>query len=174
MPQIHLLIGPVGAGKTTFAAQLATRRDALVLNLDAWMANLFRPDRPADANQVEVMAWYAERVERCIDQIWEVTRGALAAGTEVVLEIGLIRRLDRERFYARVDAEAVDMRVYLVDAPREVRRARVLQRNRDKGATHSMDVPPEIFELASDMWEAPSEQEIEDRGIETIESFSPG
>src|SRR5688500_9099140 len=46
MARVHLIIGPVGSGKSTFALQLARERGALRLNLDEWMALLFRPDRP--------------------------------------------------------------------------------------------------------------------------------
>ena len=99
---VHLVVGPVGAGKSTYAIALAEAHGALRLTLDDWMARLFRPDRPAD----DVVPWYVERARRCVDQIWEVTREATRRGVNVVLEIGLIRRADRDRFYARVDAEA--------------------------------------------------------------------
>lgn len=164
MARIHLVIGPVGSGKSTFAQSLTQQHRALRLTLDDWMTTLFRPDRPED----DVMQWYVERVERCIDQIWRVASDALESGMDVVLEIGLIRKHDRERFYARVDREACDLSVYALDAPREVRRERVMRRNEEQGKTFSMVVPPEVFELASDMWEAPDEQEVADRQVQVV------
>jgi len=164
MPTIHLVVGPVGAGKSTHALRLGREHRALRLDLDAWMAQLFAPDRPPTGR----MEWYVERTERCIEQIWRVTTGALAAGTNVVLEIGLILRRDREAFYGRVDAAAADLVVHLVDAPREVRRARVARRNRERGETFSMEVPAAIFELVSDLWEPPCDTERADRGIRVI------
>ena len=46
-----------------------------------------------------------------------------------------------------------DLTVYVLDAPRELRRERVQQRNHEKEKTFSMEVPLHIFELtsASDM-----------------------
>jgi predicted kinase len=164
MPCIHLVIGPVGAGKSTYVRGLCAEHGALALNLDEWMARLFGPDRPGEG----VMAWYVERTERCVDQIWSVTEGALAAGVDVVLEIGLIRRRDRESLYARVDAGAHDLAIHVLDAPREVRRARVQRRNAEQGATYVMHVPDEIFELASDMWEPPTPDEVEDRDVRFV------
>jgi len=35
------------------------------------------------------------------------------------------------------------------------------RRNRERGPTFSMEVPPAIFELASDLWEPPDEEEAE-------------
>lgn len=166
MPKIHLVLGPVGAGKSTFVRQLCREQRAVRLMLDEWMTVLFRPDRP----ETGVMEWYVARSERCLDQMWRVTLGALEVGLDVVLEIGLIRRLERDSFFARVDALALDLVVYLLDAPREVRRARVERRNRERGDTFAMDVPPEIFELCSDLWEPVTEIETDGRDVRVVSS----
>jgi predicted kinase len=168
MARIHLIIGPVGAGKSTFALALAQEHRALRLNLDEWMAQLFRPERPEEG----VMEWYMDRTARCLELIWTLTERALAAGTNVVLEIGLIQRRDRERFYERVDDGDYDLTVYVLDAPRDERRERVKQRNREQGDTFSMVVPLEIFELASDLWESPDDQERRGRDVRTFDEGS--
>ncbi len=161
--RVHLILGPVGAGKSTFATKLAQQSSPqpLRLTLDDWMATLFRPDRPATG----LPAWYAERAERCIDQIWKLARQLIARGEDVLLELGLLRREERERFYARVNEAGLPLTVYVLDAAREVRRARVLERNREQGETFSMLVPPEIFELASDLWQAPEPDECRQRDV---------
>jgi len=163
--RIHLVVGPVGAGKSTFALELCRKHGALRFNLDEWMADLFRPDRPETA----LVEWYVERAARCVDQIWQLTARAIDAGTNVVLEIGLIRRRDRERFYSRVDAAGHELVVYALDAPREVRRERVERRNREKGETFSMVVPPQVFEMASDMWEPPDDTECSVRDVRRLD-----
>ena len=147
----------MGAGKSTYATALASRDRALRLTLDDWMTRLFRPDRPP----ADVLSWYAERAARCVDQIWIVARAALALGIDVVLEIGLLARDQRAAFYRRVaeSAPGALLVVHVLDADRDVRRARVDRRNRERGATFSMDVPPAIFELASDLWQPPDEVE---------------
>lgn len=164
MPTAHLLLGPVGAGKSTHAQHLCREHRALRLTLDEWMTRLFRPDRPAEG----LFEWYVERAQRCIDQIWSVAGSALASGTDVVLEIGLIRRQERDAFYRRVDDAGVDLVVHLVDAPRELRRRRVVRRNLERGETFSMEVPPPVFELASDLWEPPDDDELELRAIRVV------
>lgn len=161
MPTIHLIEGPVGAGKSTFAFRLSRERGAPRLILDDWMARLFQPDRPAEG----LWPWYQARKDRCIEQIWELTEELLDLESDVVLELGLVQRTARRAFYERAEAASRDLRVYLLDAPREERRERVRRRNVDQGATFAMVVNDEVFEQASDAWEAPDEQEIAERAI---------
>ncbi len=152
---LHLLIGPVGAGKTTFAREEAVRRRATFLDLDAWMVRLYGEDpRPSE----NVVAWYLQRRERVRALLWDTTLDILATGTDVFLELGLVAQAEREAFYARARDEDLDMSVYLVDAPRDVRRERVARRNSSPGK-YVQIVPPEFFERASDAWQAPSDAE---------------
>ena len=163
-PRAHLVIGPVGAGKSTFALGLARERRAVRLTLDDWMSRLFSPDRP----ERDVVPWYVERAARTVEQIWIVAESVLAAERDVILEIGLLSRRERAAFYERAAASGVALTVHVLDAPREVRRERVEARNREKGTTFSMIVPAAIFEMASDMWEAPDEGELARRDIELV------
>jgi predicted kinase len=161
MAQIHLIVGPVAAGKSTFALTLAERERAVRLNLDAFMAVLFRPDRPEQG----VMAWYRERTQRCIEQIWHLTEQLLAVETNVILEIGLILRQDRTQLYRRIDECGYALTIHVLEASRDVRRSRVELRNREQGETFSMVVPPEFFELASDLWEMVDDEECQGRDV---------
>ena len=168
-PRIHLVIGPVGAGKSTFVRQLVRQHHAAPMNLDDWMATLFSPDRPNQPG-ADVMAWYVPRTLRCLDQIWKTAEAVLSAGTDVVLEVGLIQQHQREDFYARMGAWADHLVVYVLDAPRELRRERVERRNAERGETFSMVVPPHIFELASNLWQPPADAECAERKV----VFVPG
>lgn len=161
---IHLLVGPVGAGKSTFAFDLARDHDAVRLTLDAWMAVLFRPDRP----DVGIVEWYVERAARAVEQIARVTTAIVDTGVDVVLEIGLLQRREREDFYRRMKGVGVGLTLYVVDAARDVRRERVEKRNHARGPTFSMVVPPAIFELASDRWEPPEADECEGRAVRFV------
>jgi predicted kinase len=164
--RLHLLLGPVGAGKSTYARRLCESERAVPFNLDAWMTRLFRPDRPA----TDVVPWYVERAARCVDVIWEQAALTLGAGAAVVLEIGLILRQQRRDFYDRVDDAGHPLVIHVVDAPREVRRARVLRRNEERGATFSMPVPLDFFERASDLWEPVEPAEAAGRDVRWVTS----
>ena len=157
MPKIHLIEGPVGAGKSTFAAKLSKELAAPSLILDKWFVQLYSPDRPIEG----LMPWYAQRKERCLAQMWTTALEILGAGKDVLMELGLVEVASREWFYGWVDRAGYELTIYLLDAPREVRRERVRQRNKDKGPTFAMEVPEAFFELASDCWEPFGEVERE-------------
>ncbi len=158
---LHLLIGPVGAGKSTYALRRTARSPGVFLDLDTWMVRLFGADpRPSE----NVIAWYLERRERCRNLLWNVCLDVLRCGTDVFFEIGLLAREEREAFYCAVRDEEVPLIVYLVDAPRSVRRERVMQRN-GSGGPFTQIVPLEFFERASDAWQPPSESERTTWGI---------
>lgn len=166
MARIHLIEGPVGAGKSTFADQLGQRKGCSAIALDDWMATLFRPDRPDD----NVMQWYVARKARCTTQIWRVADDLLRSGNDVILELGLIQRQDRMAFYDRMTAARHDFTVYVLDVARDVRRDRVEARNVQQGSTFSMEVPSAIFEMASDMWQPPEQAEIDSCDMRFVES----
>ena len=168
MAAIHLIEGPVGAGKSTFARRLAQDQRMVHLNLDEWFSTLFSPDRPSSG----LMPWYVERKWRCIDRIWTLGEGLVRNGCSAVMELGLLTRADRERIYERADAARLALEVHVLDAPREIRRARVQQRNKDRGATFFMEVPDHFFDMASDMWEEPDEAERTDRSIRLVSTAS--
>src|ERR1700739_2975221 len=112
MPTIYLIEGPVGAGKSTYAAALALRTPGLHIALDEWFATLFSPDRP----EGDFIAWYIARKERLIGLIWAHAHKVLASGTDAVLELGLIQRHSREAFYQRVRDAGHTLAVHVLDA----------------------------------------------------------
>lgn len=152
---LHLLVGPVAAGKTTYAKLKIAQSPALLLDVDASMVRLFGADpRPPDG----VIAWYLERRERCRGLLWDIARSALRCGCDVFLELGLVTRTEREEAYRRAQLDNQTFVVHLIDAPRSVRRERVASRNLTP-TEHTQIVPLEMFERASDAWEPPSSAE---------------
>jgi len=167
MAKIYLVEGPVGSGKSTFAERLSLQTKAPHMDLDSWMVSLFGPDRPSSG----VIEWYLERKERCIEQIWDVAKKILNVNCNVILELGLIQRSSRHSMYARVRESGHELLVYVLDAPRDLRRERVRQRNLEKGTTFSMEVPDEVFEIASNMWEEPDDVECREQNIEFVKTL---
>lgn len=153
--RIHLIVGPVGAGKSTFARGMMARQSSTFLDLDAWTVRLYGEDpRPSE----NVLAWYLERRERVRALLWDTTLDILASGADVLLELGLVSQAERQTFYAKALEEDLKLTVYCVDAPRDVRHRRVAQRN-SSGEKYVQVVPMEFFERASDAWEPPSDAE---------------
>ena len=46
MPKVHLVEGPVGAGKSTYSSTLVLRTNGVHVALDEWFVALSSPDRP--------------------------------------------------------------------------------------------------------------------------------
>ncbi len=164
MPKVHLVEGPVGAGKSTFSKALALRTNGIHIALDEWFVRLYSADRPA----TNFIDWYVERKSRLLELIWNHSSAVLVSETDVVLELGLIQRLSRASFYEKAKDANIELKVYVLDAPKDVRLERVLRRNMEKGATFSMIVPERLFEVANSMWEAPDESECNIASVEYV------
>jgi predicted kinase len=154
---LNVIFGPCAAGKTTYARALARREGAVAFVLDEWGARLFGPDLQGPIE----FAWMLERLGRCNALIWSTAEAVLAAGTPVVLDIGAMRRADRERIRQMAEAKNLSLQWHFVDAPQEVRRARVGERNTAKGETFVMEVTPEMFEMLEAVYEPPAPAELE-------------
>ncbi|HVV84672.1 MAG TPA: AAA family ATPase [Kofleriaceae bacterium] len=154
---LNVIFGPCGAGKTTYAHALARREGAVAFVLDEWGARLFGPDVQGAID----FAWMLERLARCSALIWSTATAVLTAGTSVVLDIGAMRRADRERIRRLADASGLSLQWHFVDAPQTVRRARVAGRNTTRGETFVREVTPEMFELLESLYEPPAPAELE-------------
>ena len=167
MGSVHIVEGPVGAGKTTFARQLGRTYKTPPLILDDWMVRLFSADRP----EQDIWPWYAVRKQRCIDQIWTLAVGLLDSENHAIVELGLLRSQDRRDFYSRIKQAGFDFRIYVLDAPAEERWQRVQKRNSEKGETFAMEVSQDIFALASQMWESPDTDERTEFSVEFVSNI---
>lgn len=86
-PIVHLISGPVGAGKTSYSRKLASEHNAVVFSIDEWMQNLSGGDLPEQAEMAKVdFAWFSERVDRCESQVWLVAKQLLSQGQSVILD----------------------------------------------------------------------------------------
>jgi predicted kinase len=154
---LNLIFGPCGAGKTTYAHALAGREGAVAFVLDDWGSRLFGPDVEGPID----FGWMVERLGRCQGLIWSTATAVLAAGTPVVLDLGLMRRAHRERIRQMAQEAGLSMQWHFVDAPQAVRRARVAGRNETKGETFVREVPPEMFDMFEAIYEAPAPAELD-------------
>jgi predicted kinase len=154
---LNVIFGPSGAGKTTYAHALARREGAVPFILDEWGARLFA----ADVHGPIDFGWMVERLGRCEALIWSTATAVLAAGTSVVLDIGAMRQDHRNRIRQIAHANGLSLQWHFVDAPQEVRRARVVGRNETKGETFVREVPPEMFDMIEAIYEAPASAELE-------------
>lgn len=154
---LHAIFGPSGAGKTTYAHAFARREGAVAFILDEWMARLFAPDMP----QPLEYEWMIERVQRCEAQIWSTAAAVLAAGKPVILDMGLMRKVDRDRVREIAEGAGLPLQFHYVTAPADIRRARVAERNVVRGENFAIEVTTDMFEFVEGVFEQPDAAELE-------------
>ena len=151
----HLICGQTGAGKTTYAIQLADRLKGQRFSLDDWMATLFAPDCPQPIHY----DWMIERVGRCEAQIASLAVAAARQGIASVLDLGFSAAAQRARFVAIARAAAIPVALHHLDVPAEIRWPRVAGRNAERGETFAIAVSREMFDFMEGLWEPPGPAE---------------
>lgn len=153
---VHLVTGSTGAGKTTYALELATREGALRLSIDEWMTTFFGPDQPTPLQ----FEWMMERVNRCEAQMWAVALQAAARGMPIVVDCGLTRESHRSKWTKSAAEADLPVRLHHLDVDREERWRRVQGRNVERGPTYRLEVTREMFDFVETLWERPSDDEL--------------
>lgn len=143
MAAIHMICGPVGAGKTTYAIQLAKELRAVRFSIDDWISELFLPDKPEPLTY----EWAVARAMRCERRIVAVSRGILELGTDVIWDMGFMERNQRTRIMSEIADLPYSVRMHSLEAPADVRRKRVRRRNVEKPDGYVMEVTDEIFDF---------------------------
>ncbi len=154
--QIHIVFGHQGAGKSTYARELADKLNATRFSIDEWMGELFGPDMPQPLS----FPWVMQRVQRCEQRIWSVASQIAQRGGTVVLDLGFMKVSDRNRFVALAVDAGLTTQLHQLTAAHALRRSRVLERNVSKGETFSFEVSPAMFDFMEKQFESPTDLEL--------------
>lgn len=128
---LHLVFGPQGAGKSTHANVLARRVNGMCLSIDTWMLQLFSPDMSSPPN----FAWVMQGVRRREARIWITAISAAQQGMDVVLDLGCMKVVDRERSARLAEEASLQLQLHFASADAETSRKRVEARNTEQGDT---------------------------------------
>jgi len=170
MPNIHIVFGPLGAGKTTYAQKLSVDENAVCFSVDQWMVNLFGPDMPTSPN----FEWVVERVKRCEHLIWLTAKAVASNGSDVVLDLGFMKVASRVEFVALANQAGIHVKTHFIHASSETRRVRVIERNKNKGDTFAFHVSPNIFDFMESQFEtAPQDELLGSVVIDTDKNAAP-
>ena len=154
--EIIMVTGSTGAGKTSYAIDLAGRVGGIRFSIDEWMTTLFWMDSP----QPIKFEWTMERIDRCETQILEQVSALSDRGIPSVLDLGFTRIDHRARFAEAATAIGAAVSLHWIDILPEERWRRVQQRNEAKGRTFSMPVDRAMFDFMEGQWQPPSDEEI--------------
>lgn len=161
MARLILVCGPTGVGKTTYSLSLANDIQAIKFSIDPWMQTLFSKDM-GDLN----FEWMMERVNRCSDQIWQVSEQILAIDGNVILDLGFTTKAQRDVFSHRARALGLEPEVHYLDAATAIRKQRVDKRNSEKDpAVYAFEVTDMMFDFMEPRFEIPDEDELKNGRI---------
>lgn len=156
MARLILVCGPTGVGKTTYSLSLAKDIQAIKFSIDPWMQTLFSKDM-GDLD----FDWMMERVNRCSDQIWQVSEQILAIDGNVILDLGFTTKEQRDVFSNRARALGLESEVHYLDASTAIRKQRVDKRNTEKDpAVYAFEVTDMMFDFMEPRFEVPDEVEL--------------
>ncbi len=156
MARLVLVCGPTGAGKTTHTLSLCKEVRAIRFSIDPWMQTLF-------ANDMESLDfdWMMERVNRCSDQMWEVSEQVLALDGSVVLDLGFTTKAQRAVFFDKAKELGINAELHYLDAPKNTRQARVAKRNTEKDpSVYAFEVTDMMFDFMEPRFEVPEAAEL--------------
>jgi len=166
---IHLICGPIGAGKTTYAKEIAKVHNAICFSEDEWLSKLFVPDAPEgllhEPMQI-VGAWAIEKYQRCRGQIWLISQQLLNQNIDIVLDGAAANKQQRDLIRKKAFDHNVGFQLHYVTSDSKTRKNRVLERNKTQGDTYSLEVTPDMFAHTEKFFEPPQGKELD--GIITV------
>ena len=149
LAEVFLITGNVGAGKTTYARQLAQKIGGLVFSVDEWMANLYLEDQPDPVT----FEWALERTQRVERQVLIESEKLLKLNVPVILDQGFFAKEHRMRVQTYFLERGFGAHLHYLDVPKDVRWMRVDKRNLGESDTFQFEVSQEIFEFCETIFE---------------------
>lgn len=130
---VHLICGPVGAGKTTLARRIAAEHGALRCSRDEWVMHLLGAG--------------------------SVCESVLAQQVGVVLDFGFLSVAERKEHRERALRSGASVHLHVVTARPALRWQRVLARNHDRAETFALLVTEPMFQGSESWWRPPTAEE---------------
>jgi predicted kinase len=156
MAKLILVCGPTGVGKTTYSLALSKEVGAIKFSIDQWMQTLFSKDMTSLD-----YSWMIERVNRCYEQIWEVSKQILVLDGSVVLDLGFTTKAQRDVFAKRASTLGINAEVHYLDAPKDIRKYRIEKRNIEKNPDfYAFEVTDIMFDFMVQKFEVPDKEEL--------------
>lgn len=156
MSKLILVCGSTGAGKTTYSISLSEEIGAVRFSIDPWMQTLYSKDM-----KTLDYSWMMERVHRCYDQIWDVSKQILKLNGNVILDLGFTTKAQRDIFTSKASEIGVKSELHFLDVPRELRKKRVAERNANKDPElYAFEVTDMMFNFMEPKFQKPAEDEL--------------
>jgi predicted kinase len=156
MGRMIFVCGPTGVGKTTYSISISKKMEGIRFSIDPWIQTHYAKDMKSLDYE-----WMIERVNRCYEQIWDVSKQILALDGNVVLDLGFTEKSQRDVFSDRGIALGITSEVHFLDAPLETRKMRVEKRNSAKDPkVYAFEVTEFMIDFMESRFKAPDDEEL--------------
>ncbi len=149
-PVAHIIVGFIGSGKTTFARKLEKETGAVRFTKDEWMVRVFGNTPPKEKfeeydNKMTLLA--SDMALKC-----------LKAGINVIIDEGFWVKEHRDAIIEKVKNVGAIPKLYYIEAPFEVMKARTLKRT-ENPPEDSFTIDEEAFNHYWQFFQPPGEDE---------------
>jgi len=145
-PEVIVLCGLPGSGKTTFARKVERERGAVRFSTDEWMADL----------GFDYFDQVRDRLQARLDRLW---RQLVEHQVSVILEDGSWKRAERDEIRRFASARQARVELHYFDIPLDVLRSRLDARNASP-AHGVVPITQEVLEESVHRFEAPEPAEL--------------
>lgn len=156
---LHLICGKIAAGKSTLAAELASRPATILISEDAWLSRLYKDEQ-------KTIEDYGRNSRRLREVMGDHIVTLLQAGLSVVLDFPANTPASRQWMRSLFERAGVRHRLHFLDVPDDVCKARLRARN--AAGTHAFNATDAEFDLFTSYFVPPST----DEGFD-IETYRP-
>lgn len=156
---LHLICGKIAAGKSTLAAELASRPATIRISEDAWLSCLYKDEQ-------KTIEDYVRNSRRLREVMGDHVVRLLQAGLSVVLDFPANTPASRQWMRSLFERAGASHRLHFLDVPDDVCKARLRARN--AAGTHAFNATDAEFDLFTSYFVPPSA----DEGFD-IETYRP-
>lgn len=125
-PTAHLIIGFIGAGKTTFARKLEKELGVVRFTKDEWMVRIFGNSPFMNKFENDTFHEYDSKMAKLAT---DMALRCLSTGASVIIDDGFWFRKQRDEMRQTLKDIGAEAKFYYLDTPVEVMKARTVKRS---------------------------------------------
>ncbi len=143
MPTVHFLCGYMGFGKSTVARKLALQYNAVILNDDEFMRELFGRNLPEEQ--------FRQAHDKVSEFTWRLGERIVSIGTSVIFDRGFWSKKSRQAAVERAGRFCDSLLFHQIECDMETAKKRVL--NRTATDSSALEINENTFDVMAHCYE---------------------